>query len=166
MKTVSEWPSSRWWLEVSYGGWPLGHVYVRNCWDLSHHITRGPALSTMSLRKQRPNVNPKANGQLRPQQQRPNKNGTRVEDRIKQRMSMRYADISAPLDFQGIPDVPAIPIHLRPGIPGSNRGEYENGVQRERQQKDPRRDLKAMEQDDFDPEACKFQVLVRRYYTI
>ncbi|GJJ11884.1 hypothetical protein Clacol_006122 [Clathrus columnatus] len=106
----------------------------------------------MSLRKQRPDGNPSTNGKLRQPQQRIGRNGTRVEDRIKQRMSMRYADISAPTDLQAIPDIPALPINFRTNIPGSIREEDEFGIQKEPQAKDPRRDLKSMEQDDFDPE--------------
>lgn len=114
----------------------------------------------MSLRKQRPDVNGRTNGQLRPQQ-RMNRNGTRVEDRIKQRMSMRYADISAPIDLQAIPDVPALPVNLKVQISDNViRGQFENGVPKERQQKDPRKEFNAMEQDDFNPEACEY---VRRF---
>ncbi|KAI0275476.1 hypothetical protein BC834DRAFT_51840 [Gloeopeniophorella convolvens] len=77
---------------------------------------------------------------------------SRVDDKIKRRMSMRYASISAPTEAS-TPSVPTIPLGLRPGI-GTIR-EQDEIVQ---QPAPSREDLRATENklldvDDFDPDA-------------
>ena len=47
----------------------------------------------------------------------PDRRATRVGEKMKKRMSMRYADISLPTDGL-VPDVPALPLGMRGG-PGS-----------------------------------------------
>ena len=44
---------------------------------------------------------------------------SRVDDKIKKRMSMRYADISAPTAVSGVPEMPALPVSLIPGRRGA-----------------------------------------------
>ena len=84
---------------------------------------------------------------------------TRVDDKIKKRMSMRYADISSPTEAS-VPAVPSLPIGVRPGL---YRPQDEIVRPRETQpREDPREtDLKMLDQDAFDPDACMSLVLVR-----
>ncbi|KAI0652727.1 hypothetical protein C8Q79DRAFT_939095 [Trametes meyenii] len=73
---------------------------------------------------------------------------TRVGEKMKKRMSMRYADISAPTDVS-VPDVPAIPIGMR-ATP------YAQDMQRftEEPKEDLRiSELRLLDKDDFDPDA-------------
>jgi exocyst complex component 8 len=78
---------------------------------------------------------------------------SRVDDKIKKRMSMRYADISAPTGLD-IPSVPSLPSALRIG------GESEQDeVVRDRNSivEDPRaNDKRILEREDFDADACKW----------
>lgn len=90
---------------------------------------------------------------------------SRVDDRIKKRMSMRYADISGPTDVS-VPDMPSIPLGLRPGNRddgssvgrGSAAGEEGKSGRREgkeRDREDPRiAEKKMLDKDDFDADAC------------
>ena len=84
---------------------------------------------------------------------------SRVDDKIKKRMSMRYADISSPTEAS-VPAVPSLPIGVRPGL---YRPQDEIVRPRETQpREDPREtDLKMLDQDAFDPDACMSLVLVR-----
>jgi exocyst complex component 8 len=77
---------------------------------------------------------------------------SRVDDKIKKRMSMRYADISAPTNFN-IPDVPSIPNALRAG----GESEQDEVVQdRNSIVEDPRAaDKSILEREDFDADACE-----------
>ncbi|KAI0352237.1 hypothetical protein OH77DRAFT_1460684 [Trametes cingulata] len=73
---------------------------------------------------------------------------TRVGEKMKKRMSMRYADISAPTDVS-VPDVPAIPIGMR-------AAPYMQEEQRftEEPKEDPMiSELRLLDKDDFDPDA-------------
>ncbi|THH02363.1 hypothetical protein EW026_g529 [Hermanssonia centrifuga] len=75
---------------------------------------------------------------------------TRVDDKIKKRMSMRYADISSPTDAS-VPAVPSIPFTLRPGT-------YKDSDEVPRGREQPKEDskeieLKMLDKDDFDPDA-------------
>ncbi|EGO31220.1 hypothetical protein SERLADRAFT_432868 [Serpula lacrymans var. lacrymans S7.9] len=82
----------------------------------------------------------------------PNKNARKstVDDKIKKRMSLRYAEISAPTDAF-VPAVPTIPIGLRPG----NQNDQDEIVLDVKQiHEDPRiNDNKLLDQDNFDPDA-------------
>lgn len=87
---------------------------------------------------------------------------SRVDDKIKKRMSMRYADISAPTDAS-VPAVPSLPIGsfgLGAGVVGmgAGRGMDEEGVRDEREaREDPREgDMRALESEKFDPDACMY----------
>ena len=86
---------------------------------------------------------------------------SRVDDKIKKRMSMRYADISAPTGVS-VPPVPSLPIGtfgLGAGGAGIGAGgRDEEGVRDEREaREDPREtDLKALENEVFDPDTCTY----------
>lgn len=74
---------------------------------------------------------------------------TRVDDKIKKRMSMRYADISSPTGGD-IPAVPALPLALQPGYRGQNIAIPRTEEPRE----DPKElEQRLLDQDDFDPDA-------------
>ncbi|KAI0779029.1 hypothetical protein BD413DRAFT_632875 [Trametes elegans] len=73
---------------------------------------------------------------------------TRVGEKMKKRMSMRYADISAPTDAS-VPDLPAMPIGMRPSM-------YVQEPQSivEEPKEDPMlSELRLLDKDDFDPDA-------------
>lgn len=77
---------------------------------------------------------------------------SRVDDRIKKRMSMRYADISGPVD---VPPMPPMPTFQAGG------GEAEDAVYTAKATREEVRatedDKKLLDQDEFDPEACELQ---------
>ncbi|KDQ19306.1 hypothetical protein BOTBODRAFT_153188 [Botryobasidium botryosum FD-172 SS1] len=80
---------------------------------------------------------------------------SKVGDKIKKRMSMRYADISAP---QTTPDIPSMPSLTDIRVFEQERyGKASTSVedfQEEQVREDPRAvDVKFLEQDDFDPDA-------------
>ncbi|KAJ7754970.1 nuclear mRNA splicing protein [Mycena maculata] len=75
---------------------------------------------------------------------------SRVDDKIKKRMSMRYADISAPTDL----NVPPIPV--MPGMPSRTAGREQDEVVMDRTTGRGDRgadDKKLLDKDDFDPDA-------------
>ena len=78
---------------------------------------------------------------------------TRVGEKMKKRMSMRYADISLPTDAV-IPDVPALPMGMR----GSYRGQGQEQLRfTEEPAEDPKlAELRLLDQDQFDPDACAY----------
>ena len=86
---------------------------------------------------------------------------SRVDDKIKKRMSMRYADISAPTGVS-VPPVPSLPIGtfgLGAGGAGIGAGgRDEEGVRDEREAREDSRetDLKALENEVFDPDTCAY----------
>ena len=116
-----------------------------------------------SLRTRRPS-------QARPKGQKPPgrnvpardnlaRKSTRVDDKIKKRMSMRYADISSPTGGD-IPAVPTIPLALRPG---GVQGQGISMTLTEEPKEDPREaELRLLDQDDFDPDACEFVGCLRQ----
>lgn len=90
--------------------------------------------------------------------QTPARKNTKVDDRIKKRMSMRYADISNPTEPSGIPDMPSIPGGI--GITGqAGRFRARDEAVRDRSlSKDDIRvvqdDKKLLDSKEFDPDAC------------
>ena len=93
---------------------------------------------------------------------------SRVDDKIKKRLSTRYADISAPTLASDIPAVPALPVGAYGGVSSriSGMGRYDaygNGAVDEevvRDEKDIMRDvreadLRELERERFDPDACE-----------
>lgn len=80
-----------------------------------------------------------------------------MDDRIKKRMSMRHADISAPTNAS-VPPMPAMPVGVRSEFGGGMReGLSEEGVRREpRDKEDPRVvERRMLDKDDFDADACE-----------
>lgn len=132
-----------------------------------------------SLRTRKPSVN-RAKSKLSKQSRGGPPNGgppsskpkdarkSRVDDKIKKRMSMRYADISGPTDVASVPSVPSIPIGLRPsgGQMPSRRDRGRDRIDEEEEEEEVVKDrgpsleeIKAAENklldvDDFDPDAC------------
>ena len=89
----------------------------------------------------------------------PDRRATRVGEKMKKRMSMRYADISGPTDAL-VPDVPSLPIGLRTGA-YRQQGQEEQAYTEEPKE-DPRAaELKLLDKDDFDPDACACARLCR-----
>lgn len=77
---------------------------------------------------------------------------SRVDDKIKKRMSMRYADISGPTGNVSIPSVPALPIGLRPGP--SKEQEEEIVPERTLSKEDVKAaENQLLDADTFDPDA-------------
>ncbi|OBZ68581.1 Exocyst complex component EXO84 [Grifola frondosa] len=69
---------------------------------------------------------------------------------MKKRMSMRYADISAPTDAT-VPDVPSLPIGF---LPASLRGPDAPSVISEEPKEDPQiSELRLLDEENFDPDA-------------
>ena len=94
----------------------------------------------------------------------PDRRATRVGEKMKKRMSMRYADISLPANIVGVPDVPSLPAGLRSAPlhedgalveePGSFVEEPNDEMKEE--------ELKLLDKDDFDPDACTFSSVLLR----
>ncbi|KAH7916378.1 hypothetical protein BJ138DRAFT_995706 [Hygrophoropsis aurantiaca] len=107
-----------------------------------------------SLRTRRPSESRQVKRQpskLAKQQQQVNKNVRKstVDDKIKKRMSLRYAEISAPTEA-AVPAVPTIPIGLRPGA----ARDPDELVQNSEQVKEDYKlaDQKLLDADNFDPD--------------
>ena len=87
---------------------------------------------------------------------------SRVDDKIKGRMSARYATISAPTpaDDASAPSVPTVPLGLRPSL-GVVR-EQDEAVQRRPLSKEDLRaaESKLLDADEFDPDACAWSQVV------
>ncbi|KDQ51127.1 hypothetical protein JAAARDRAFT_140823 [Jaapia argillacea MUCL 33604] len=78
-----------------------------------------------------------------------------VDAKIKKRMSMRYADISAPTNIgNNVPSVPAIPIGLARSATSSTREQDEEVRERTRPKEDTKAaEMKLLDKGDFDPDA-------------
>ena len=114
--------------------------------------SRKPSESQAKAARPRQNTIRKPNPAARDTERR----ATRVGEKMKKRMSMRYADISAPTDLMGIPDVPSLPPSLRAG-PHSESGMGDEQAYVEEPKEDLRmEELKLLDKDDFDPDACAF----------
>lgn len=108
--------------------------------------TRGPSDSTRSVNRQPSKLGKKGTIIKR------NARKSTVDDKIKKRMSLHYADISAPTDAS-VPDVPSIPIGLRPGVVTSP-DEFVSESTNIRE--DPKVvDQRLLDKEDFDPDACE-----------
>ena len=105
--------------------------------------TRRPSQARPRGQKREPTVR-----QARPVERK----STRVDDKIKKRMSMRYADISSPTGGD-IPAMPSLPLALRPGY----RGQDIQIPRTDEPKEDPKElEQRLLDQDDFDPDACEF----------
>ena len=90
---------------------------------------------------------------------------SRVDDKIKKRMSMRYADISGPTGNVSIPSVPALPIGLRPGP--SKEQEEEIVPERTLSKEDVKAaENQLLDADTFDPDACALFPYVARCHDL
>ena len=80
---------------------------------------------------------------------------SRVDDKIKKRMSTRYADISGPTVIPHVPRVPALPMNLRP-LEEEEEKDVED-IHGYRQNDAPSQvvDLAVLRQSDFNPESCR-----------
>ncbi|KAF9027139.1 hypothetical protein BDZ89DRAFT_1092282 [Hymenopellis radicata] len=74
---------------------------------------------------------------------------SRVDDRIKKRMSMRYADISGPVD---VPPMPPMPTMALGGVQ-EEEAVYDERSRREDPAVTTEDDKKLLDKDDFDPDA-------------
>jgi len=81
---------------------------------------------------------------------------SRVDDKIKRRMSTRYADISVPQPTENVPALPSVPVGLRPA---HARPESQGNlrIKREKQKEDARvAENKLLDKQDFDPDVCEY----------
>jgi exocyst complex component 8 len=87
---------------------------------------------------------------------RANTRKSRIDDKIRKRMSTRYASISAPTDVSGVPDVPTVPLSLAAGraeLPQITRSLDDEYAQ---VRSDPRTvDINVLDQDNFNAESCQ-----------
>lgn len=111
-----------------------------------------------SLRTRKPS-------EARPRGQRPgNKNArsgplnsrksTRVDDKIKKRMSMRYADISSPT-ATSVPALPSVPLAFRASGQQRALDVYTVPEREEPREDQTEADLRMLDQESFDPDACE-----------
>jgi hypothetical protein len=110
-----------------------------------------------SLRTRRPSETRTVKRQASKIEKKPiNKNVRKstVDDKIKKRMSLRYAEISAPTEAS-VPDVPSVPIGLRPG---AVRDPDELVLERASIREDPKAiDQRLLDKEDFDPDTCRYR---------
>lgn len=81
---------------------------------------------------------------------------SRVDDKIKRRMSMRYADISVPQPTENVPALPTIPAGFRPT---HARSESQGSLQikREKQKEEAKvAENKLLDKQEFDPDVCEY----------
>jgi len=80
---------------------------------------------------------------------------SRVDDKIKRRMSMRYADISVPQPTENVPALPNIPAGFRP-THAQTESEGSIRIKREKQKEDARTaENRLLDKQDFDPDVCE-----------
>ncbi|GBE77202.1 Exocyst complex component EXO84 [Sparassis crispa] len=111
-----------------------------------------------SLRSRRPSESsPKSqqrgNKLIRPSQRDLARKTTRVDDKIRKRMSMRYADISSPTSVDGVPPVPSLPIGTSLPMPG--HGEEDGVIVSATTPAEDSRvvELRLLDNDEFDADA-------------
>ena len=81
---------------------------------------------------------------------------SRVDDKIKRRMSMRHADISVPQPTENVPVLPGIPPGFRP-THGRMESEGSMRIKREKQKEDARvAENRLLDKQDFDPDVCEY----------
>ncbi|KZP28786.1 hypothetical protein FIBSPDRAFT_728388 [Athelia psychrophila] len=112
-----------------------------------------------SLRTHRPSGSKSNRQSTKPS--KPDARKSRVDDKIKKRMSMRYAEISGPTGISEVPEVPTLPSTLRPGRGNSGDdanarvlGDGASVATRRERSDDPRvLERRMLDKDDFDPDA-------------
>ncbi|KAF9225287.1 hypothetical protein BS17DRAFT_730632 [Gyrodon lividus] len=107
-----------------------------------------------SLRSRRPSdsrpVKRQASKLAKSSSTKQNARKSTVDDKMKKRMSLRYAEISAPTEAS-VPTVPTIPLGLRPGVA---RDLDEIVLDSTQVKEDPRvADQRLLDKEDFDPDA-------------
>jgi hypothetical protein len=119
-------------------------------------------MQSLRTRRSQADRKPKAGAKATPRPAQPatartrDARKSRVDDKIKKRMSMRYADISLPTDAQGIPAVPALPISGMQRTYSPEPYEERDDATRERRRMDAReRELKMLDEKGFDPDVCE-----------
>ena len=80
---------------------------------------------------------------------------SRVDDKIKRRMSTRYADISVPQPTENVPALPSVPAGFRPSH-AQMESEGSIRIKREKQKEDARAaENRLLDKQDFEPDSCK-----------
>lgn len=98
------------------------------------------------------------------------RNKNKIDDKIKKRMSTRYAEISSPT---GLPSVPPMPNMMNMVSAGQNSAhlalEADEGVRDRIAARDDAKvvneDRKLLSAEDFDPTACKWGILLFLAFT-
>src|ERR1700760_2794358 len=83
------------------------------------------------------------------------KQSSRVDDKIKKRMTMRYADITSPTELNA-PAMPMMPVALRRGR--GKAGREQDEMVKDRTGEARFNDNQLLDTDDFDPDACTLLV--------
>jgi len=78
---------------------------------------------------------------------------SRIDDKIKKRMSMRYADISAPTVLTNVSSVPSLPSGVEPPSREQDEVVRDRTVAAKESPKDA--DKKLLDQEDFNPDSCR-----------
>lgn len=132
----------------------LHHVSLTSNRDKSHCIQRSVRTVNMqSLRTLRSSeARPRTQGSQKLNKPAPSRSlrKSRVDAKIKKRMSMRYADISSPTGYD-IPNVPSIPILSQQQIREEDETVKEIADVKENPLLD---DLELLGRESFDPDAC------------
>ena len=82
---------------------------------------------------------------------------SRVDDKIKRRMSMRYADISVPQPTENVPALPSIPAGFKP-THSQSESQGSSRIKREKHQEDARvAENKLLDKQEFDPDVCEYE---------
>lgn len=80
--------------------------------------------------------------------------GTRVDEKMKRRMSARFADISSPTDAL-VPDVPSLPIGIGSATSPSEFSQKGSAAPTIASREDPWvADLRLLDVDEFDSDTC------------
>lgn len=124
-----------------------------------------------SLRTRRPSQAPR-----KPAQRTPSKlskqsvrdvRKSRVDDKIKKRMSMRYADISSPTELHHIPAVPSLPGAVTPSqrirSPLKADEDLHDRSSKPQDGVIAAEDKKLLSSETFDADACTSSCLPRKY---
>jgi exocyst complex component 8 len=69
-------------------------------------------------------------------------------------MSMRYADISSPIDSNDLPDMPSIMGFMPDGQPSGIMYDEDEGTRQREASRIAAEDKKVLSDDNFDPDDC------------
>jgi len=113
-----------------------------------------PSFAMQSLRTSRPSepIKRSISKLAKSTSIRQNARKSTVDDKIKKRMSLRYAEISSPAEAS-VPAVPTVPLEPRPGA-ARDLDEIVRNTSEGKE--DPRvADQRLLDTEDFDPDTCK-----------